>query len=77
MEEPAKTDLLTMEGLCTRLMISETIVYRLLRTGKIKAFKVDTLWRIPVSAVDAYIAETVRDNTQVVTSHRFNPILSP
>ena len=57
MEEPAKTDLLTIEGLCARLMISETIAYRLLRTGKIKAFKVGALWRIPVSAVDAYIAE--------------------
>lgn len=26
MEEPAKTDLLTIEGLCARLMISETMI---------------------------------------------------
>lgn len=63
MEESAKTDLLTIEGLSDRLMVSETIAYRLLRTGKIKAFKVGSLWRIPVSAVDAYIEEQCKTST--------------
>ena len=55
--EPKDTsNILSLDAVCKRLMVSETVVYRLLRSGEIRAFKIGSLWRIPESSVDAYIA---------------------
>ena len=51
-----KNDLLTLEDLCNRLIISETVAYRLLRSGEIRGFKIGPLWRIPTSSVNEYIS---------------------
>lgn len=53
--ENNKNDLLTLEDLCNRLMVSETVAYRLLRSGAIRAFKIGSLWRIPESAIHEYV----------------------
>ena len=47
-------ELLSIEQLCERLFISPTTAYKLLQSGKIKAFKLGT-WKIPETSVAKYI----------------------
>lgn len=53
-----ENELLSIEQLCERLFISPTTAYKLLQSGKIKAFKLGT-WKIPVKSVYEYINEKV------------------
>ena len=39
------------------LLIGRNTLYDLLRTGKIKGFKIGSCWKIPKIAVDRYIAQ--------------------
>ncbi len=48
-------ELLSFEEMCERLMISESVGYKLLK-DKIKAFKIGS-WKIPASSVDQFIRE--------------------
>lgn len=48
-------DLITVEDICDRLMISESVAYRLLRSGEIEAFKIGSIWKIPADSIDKYI----------------------
>ena len=50
-------EVITIEELCERLTISQTLAYRMLRNGDIKAFKIGSLWRIPISSVNEYITQ--------------------
>ena len=50
-------DLMTLDELCQKLMISEGTAYQLLRSGEIKAFRVGTRWKIPADAAKKYILE--------------------
>lgn len=49
-------ELLSIDQLCERLFISPTTAYKLLQSGKIKAFKLGT-WKIPEASVRKYIQE--------------------
>ena len=49
-------DLITLEELCERLMISESTAYRLLRSGEIEAFKLGSHWKIPADSVRDFIS---------------------
>lgn len=49
-------ELLSIEQLCERLFISPTTAYKLLQSGKIKAFKLGT-WKIPETSVQKYIQD--------------------
>ena len=49
-------ELLSIDQLCERLFISPTTAYKLLQSGKIKAFKLGT-WKIPEENVRKYIQE--------------------
>jgi len=53
-----QNELLSIEQLCERLFISPTTAYKLLQSGKIKAFKLGT-WKIPVKSVYEYINQKV------------------
>ena len=53
-----QNELLTIEQLCERLFISRTTAYKLLKSGKIKAFKLGT-WKIPIKSVYEYINKRV------------------
>ena len=41
----------------------ETLLYNLLRNGKIKGFKIGSCWKIPKKAVDDYISSESGINT--------------
>ena len=47
--------LLSLDELCNRLNIRRSVAYKLLRSQEIKAIQIGRAWRIPVSAVDAYL----------------------
>ncbi len=53
-------DLLTVEEACEALRIGGTAMYRLLRSGKLKAFRNGTVWRIPKLAIQEYILDRSR-----------------
>lgn len=48
-------DLLTVGDVCDRLMISESVAYRLLRSGAIEAFKIGPIWKIPADSINKFI----------------------
>lgn len=53
--EPA--DLITIDELCGILSIGRNAAYGLLKEGKIKAFRIGKVWKIPKMAVDEYVLE--------------------
>lgn len=44
--------LLTIDELCSALMIGRNTAYRLLNSGAIKAFRIGRCWKIPQTAVN-------------------------
>jgi excisionase family DNA binding protein len=52
-------ELLTIEQLCEKLFLSKTTAYKLLKSGKIKAFKLGT-WKIPIKSVYEYINQKIK-----------------
>ena len=60
--ENTQEDLMTLEDLCDKLMISEGTAYHLLRNGDIKAFRVGNRWKIPSDAVKIFIAEQTKNS---------------
>ena len=44
-------DFLTVDELCEILHIGKNMAYRLLDSGKIKAFRISRTWKIPKQAV--------------------------
>ena len=50
-------DILTILDLAEALKIGSTQAYRLVRSGKIKAFKSGKDWKVPKQAVIQYICE--------------------
>ena len=49
-----ENELLSIEQVCEKLLISHTTAYKLLQSGEIKAFKLGT-WKIPAKSVYEYI----------------------
>lgn len=49
-----ENELLSIDQLCDRLLISPTTAYRLLKSGDIKGFKLGT-WKIPIKSVNDFI----------------------
>ena len=47
--------LLTIDELCSVLMIGRNTAYRLLNSGAIKAFRIGRCWKIPKTAVDEFL----------------------
>ena len=54
------TDLITIEDMCNILLIGRNSAYKLLKSQKIKAFKIGKVWKIPMSAVDEFILSESR-----------------
>lgn len=48
-------DIITIDELCEKLLIGKNTAYSLLNSGKIKAFKIGRIWKIPASSVSEYI----------------------
>lgn len=49
------TSIITIEELCEQLMIGRNMAYKLLASGKIKAFRIGKTWKIPQQAVSDYV----------------------
>jgi excisionase family DNA binding protein len=51
------TSLITVEELCDLLMIGRNAAYQLLKSGQIKCFRINRVWKIPRASVNKYIRE--------------------
>lgn len=49
------TELLSIEDLMELINVGKNTAYSLLETGKIKAFKIGRIWKVPRKAVEDYI----------------------
>ena len=50
-----KIDLVTIDEFCKILMVGKNTAYSLLKSGAIKSFKINRVWKIPRVSVDEYI----------------------
>jgi len=57
------TRLLTVADVCDVLRCSRTYVYSLMQRGDLRVLKLGRLTRIPVDAVEEFIAQKVHDST--------------
>ena len=55
--ENVEQPLMTLEELCDALMIGKNAAYRLLKEGKIKAFRIGRIWKIPRSSLMEYLKQ--------------------
>ena len=60
MTEEIYENLITIEELCGILAVGKNTAYRLLNEGKISAFNIGRIWKIPRKAVWDYIRENSR-----------------
>lgn len=52
-DEPMRV--VSIEELCEQLMIGKSGAYNLLRSGKIKGFRIKRIWKIPQKSINDYI----------------------
>lgn len=55
------TKTLTIRELCSTLNIGRNTAYMLVKSKKLKAFKIGKSWKIPASSVEEYIKQSVSD----------------
>jgi excisionase family DNA binding protein len=53
--------LLTPEGAAQALGIGRTLVYELLGSGRLRSVRIGTCRRVPVSAIDDFVARLLAD----------------
>lgn len=53
-------DILTTEEIMELLNIGKNALYKLLASGKLKAFRIGRNWKIPRKSVDEYIDDMVK-----------------
>ena len=51
--------ILNLEELCEQLSIGKNAAYQLLKTGKIRAFRIKRIWKIPQTSVNEYIQTAI------------------
>ena len=61
----ADRKVMTVDGLCDTLNISQNLAYQLLKTGQIPCFKIGRVWKIPVKSVDEFIMRQADANAVV------------
>ncbi len=54
------SSLVTIDELCEILMIGKNTAYSLLKSGAIKSFKINRVWKIPRSSIDEYITKQIK-----------------
>ena len=57
--------LIGIDRLCQLLDIGKNTAYSLLINGKVKAFKVGSVWKIPIKEVDYYIEHKCRPSQSI------------
>ena len=60
------SSLITIDELCEILMIGKNTAYHLLKSGKIKSFKIHRIWKIPRSSVNEYRYTQANQNKDMV-----------
>jgi excisionase family DNA binding protein len=50
---------LTVKAVAQRLAISQMMVLRLIKAGRISANRIGSIWRIPSVAVERYLTESL------------------
>lgn len=50
-----QSTLITIPELCEQLMIGRNAAYQLLRSGDLKCFRMNRIWKIPQQAVTEYL----------------------
>ena len=55
-----------IDGLCSMLNIGKNTAYQLLNDQEIDAFKVGTVWKIPVKSVEAFIDRKCNERKKVM-----------
>lgn len=61
-EENTGNYILTIEEACEQLKIGKSGIYRLMRTKKLKAFKIGRNWKIPQSSINEYIQKQLHEH---------------
>ena len=65
-----------IDGLCSMLSIGKNTAYNLLANGKIDCFKVGSVWKIPIAAVNQYIEDQCKSVTKKsVKRHRLYKLI--
>lgn len=54
--------LMTVDDLCEPLMIGKGVAYKLLKSGKIKCFRINKIWKIPKKSLAEYINNQCMNN---------------
>ena len=62
--ENYKQTLITVEELCEELMIGKNAAYQLLKSGKLKCFRIGRIWKIPHDSLEKYIREQIVSESQ-------------
>lgn len=53
--DTTQAPLLTMEELCDYLLIGRNTAYKLLKSGKLRAFRIGRIWKIPRENIQEYL----------------------
>jgi len=51
--------ILNLEELCEQLSIGKNAAYQLLKTKKIRAFRIKRVWKIPQTSINEYIQTSI------------------
>jgi excisionase family DNA binding protein len=57
--------LITRDDVCARLGVCRSIVDRLVKSGELASFKIGASRRIPVSAIDDYVARRLSESSVI------------
>lgn len=66
------SSLVTIDELCEILMIGKNTAYSLLKSGAIKSFKINRVWKIPRSSIDEYITKQKKNKKVWQLCHTFH-----
>ena len=58
--ENTSETLMTIEEVCSELMIGRNAAYKLLETNELKGFRIGRIWKIPRESIKAYIREQIQ-----------------
>jgi len=52
-------EILNLEQFCDLLDVGKSTGYKLLKSGRVKAFKIGKKWKVPVKSVEAFVAAKI------------------
>lgn len=61
-EVSVQPSIIEIDGLCQMLNVGKNTAYNLLTNNEINAFKVGSVWKIPVDSIDEYISRKCNES---------------